>query len=92
MKKSVTRLLALVLIFAMCVSQICAFAEGEEIADVEQLRSIDVMTKETFVASDGTEMPYRLYVPADYNPEKQYSFLLFLHGAGNRGSDNVGQV
>ena len=50
------------------------------------------MTKEVHIASDGTELPYRLYVPDDYNPEKQYSFLIFLHGAGNRGSDNVGQV
>lgn len=30
-------------------------------------------------------LPYRLYLPADYSADKKYSFLLFLHGAGERG-------
>ena len=92
MKKSALKLLALVLMFAMCFSQMCVFAEDEELAVEEPLKAIDVMKMESFVMSDGTEMPYRLYVPADYNPENQYSFLLFLHGAGNRGTDNKSQV
>ena len=54
--------------------------------------AFDVMTKETYVSSDGTTLPYRLYVPEDYSSEKEYSFLLFLHGAGNRGDDNEKQV
>ncbi len=38
-----------------------------------------------FVGANG-QMPYVLYVPMDYNPEKKYPVLLFLHGAGERGS------
>ena len=37
-------------------------------------------------------MPYRIYVPADYTREKTYPLILFLHGAGERGNDNVSQL
>jgi uncharacterized protein YjdB/predicted esterase len=33
-------------------------------------------------------MPYRLFIPAGYSPDKHYPLVLFLHGAGERGSDN----
>ncbi|GAA6397570.1 discoidin domain-containing protein [Solibaculum mannosilyticum] len=34
------------------------------------------------------DMPYRLYVPQNYDPTKSYPVVLFLHGAGERGTDN----
>ncbi len=37
-------------------------------------------------------MPYRLYVPDGYDPGKTYPLVLFLHGAGERGSDNNAQL
>jgi poly(3-hydroxybutyrate) depolymerase len=43
-------------------------------------------------ASDGTGMPYRLFVPPGYNATKAYPLILFLHGAGERGNDNVAQL
>lgn len=33
-------------------------------------------------------MPYRLCFPLNYNPTISYPIVLFLHGAGERGSDN----
>ncbi len=36
---------------------------------------------------EGTTLPYRLYVPFDYTPDKDYPVLLVMHGAGERGND-----
>ncbi len=37
-------------------------------------------------------MPYRLFVPAGYDPNVSYPLVLFLHGAGERGTDNNAQL
>lgn len=38
--------------------------------------------------SEGTILPYRLLKPANYDPQKSYPLVVFLHGAGERGADN----
>jgi len=43
-------------------------------------------------SESGLTMPYRLFVPSGYDPAKAYSLLLSLHGAGQRGQDNLGQL
>ncbi len=40
----------------------------------------------------GEEFRYRLRTPKDPEPGKKYPLLLFLHGAGERGSDNAAQL
>jgi predicted peptidase len=40
----------------------------------------------------GGTMPYRLFVPKDYGPEQKYPLVIWLHGAGSAGSDNIGQI
>ncbi|NGP88883.1 prolyl oligopeptidase family serine peptidase [Fodinibius halophilus] len=40
----------------------------------------------------GNELQYRLLKPADYDSSKSYPLVLFLHGAGERGSDNYSQL
>ncbi len=37
-------------------------------------------------------MPYRLLLPENYNPTKNYPLILFLHGAGERGDNNELQL
>jgi len=37
-------------------------------------------------------MPYRLLKPKDYDPKRSYPLVLFLHGMGERGSDNQAQL
>jgi predicted peptidase len=36
--------------------------------------------------------PYRLFVPAGYRADRAYPLVLFLHGGGGRGTDNVTQL
>jgi poly(3-hydroxybutyrate) depolymerase len=40
----------------------------------------------------GDTMPYRLFVPPDYESERAYPLVVFLHGAGERGTNNTSQV
>lgn len=47
---------------------------------------------ETYTDSLGNELQYRLLKPADYDSSRQYPLVLFLHGAGERGSDNFSQL
>jgi len=37
-------------------------------------------------------MPYRLFIPSEYNANTSYPLVLFLHGAGERGADNDAQL
>lgn len=41
----------------------------------------------TFKNADGTESPYVVFVPHDYDGTKEYPVILFLHGAGETKSD-----
>ena len=37
-------------------------------------------------------LPYRLYIHEEYDQDKKYPVLLFLHGSGERGDDNDLQI
>ncbi len=41
---------------------------------------------------EGKELPYRIMLPKDFDASKKYPLHLFLHGAGERGSDNLAQL
>lgn len=47
---------------------------------------------ERVIKDDGGEHKYTLFVPENYSPERKWPVLLFLHGAGERGTDNTKQV
>ena len=48
-------------------------------------------SKELFV-SDKDSLPYRLLLPKNFDNDKKYPLIIFLHGAGERGSDNELQL
>ncbi|WP_298422688.1 prolyl oligopeptidase family serine peptidase [uncultured Kordia sp.] len=50
-----------------------------------------LLVKNTFKASNGLEMPYRLFSPDDATNQKK-SLIIFLHGRGDRGTDNGSQI
>lgn len=39
--------------------------------------------------NSGVTIKYNFFVPDDYNKNKSYPLVLFLHGAGERGDDNL---
>ncbi len=41
-----------------------------------------------FKAPNGDELPYRLFIPRDYDRTKKYPLVLFHHGGGGAGDDN----
>ncbi|MFD1095089.1 carboxylesterase family protein [Salegentibacter chungangensis] len=41
---------------------------------------------------EGDTLKYRILYPQDFSEDKEYPVLLFLHGAGERGSDNESQL
>lgn len=49
---------------------------------------MNLMKPKTKTGTNGLELPYRIFVPKGDKMKKPYSLLLFLHGAGERGSDN----
>lgn len=46
----------------------------------------------TFAYGNGKNMPYRILYPEQYDRTKRYPLVLFLHGSGERGSDNKKQL
>ncbi|MBD3420192.1 MAG: hypothetical protein GF398_08770 [Chitinivibrionales bacterium] len=48
---------------------------------------------DTIINLGGTDtMPYRLFIPRFYNPAQQWPLVLYLHGAGARGQNNLKQL
>ena len=41
---------------------------------------------------DGKEQPCVLYVPRDYDPDRAWPLIVFLHGAGERGDGGLHQI
>lgn len=46
----------------------------------------------TYKAKDNTTIPYRIYIPSNYDPENPPPVVTILHGAGERGNDNARQL
>ena len=52
----------------------------------------DVYEARVYRDASGGELGYRLMKPADYDSGKKYPLVIFLHGSGERGTDNAAQL
>lgn len=57
-----------------------------------QFRRPETPKKTFYDSQNGVSLPYRLFMPHDYNPSKKYPVILFLHGAGEIESNNEDQL
>ena len=62
------------------------------VAITAQTVTVDDFEAHIFTEGAGSPLPYRLFVPRNYNPALKYPLILFLHGAGERGTDNRAQL
>lgn len=56
------------------------------------LHAGDAYEMKVFNAADGSSLPYRFLKPKNYNPAQKYPLIFFMHGAGERGTDNKNQL
>ncbi len=59
--------------------------------NVIQAQDLNLYQKKLYINGNDT-MPYRLLLPDNYDASKKYPLIFFLHGAGERGSDNEKQL
>ena len=59
-----------------------------EVAAIDRMTGDELTEKCVFIKNDFM-LPYRLHSPAKVEEKTRYPLVLFLHGAGERGNDNV---
>ena len=55
-------------------------------------QDLNLYQKKEFKYSESKLLPYRILYPENYDKNKKYPLVLFLHGAGERGKDNEKQL
>ena len=58
----------------------------------EAQEPFDGFAARTLVGSTGTVMPYRLFIPDEKHRTQPLPAIIYLHGAGGMGTDNLKQI
>ena len=76
-------------------AMLLTFAPGEQAVFAREVSVVDSMQAKSWTdknVSASLSLPYRLYLPEGYDQSREYPMVVFLHGAGERGSDNSLQI
>jgi len=68
--------------FALLVGTLTGLAEDR----------VDGFTARVYQNKGHEKMPYRLFIPENYDKSKKYPLIIWLHGAGGAGDDNLKQI
>ncbi len=74
----------ILLIIALCATALVSKAENFDYDS-------DIYERQMFVSGQDTLL-YRIAYPENFNPKKKYPVVLFMHGAGDRGNNNIRQL
>lgn len=91
---------AILCVFLCTNSALAQPSTSEEQAKARKPEQLFEPRQFAFQADDGAEqtiksnqvLQYRLMKPVKYDPAEEYPLVIFLHGAGERGSDNTAQL
>lgn len=70
------------IIFTLLLGSICFWSQAQSTSGYEP----------GFYLDHGDTLHYQILWPENFNPDKTYPLVLFLHGAGERGHDNKIQL
>lgn len=73
------------------IPAVCAVSIITNCAGADEATAAKMQAK-TYTSSEGLVLPYRIYVPETTNTSQKVPAVLFLHGAGERGTNNVAQI
>ena len=59
-------------------------------AATSRIAQLSVAGGWTFTDAQGTSLPYRLFLPSNYDPVSKYPLVLFWNGSSDAGSSEVG--
>ena len=83
----------------LCLKLLCisAFSQEPKLKEAATQEAVSedpakLCEPREFANEGGKVLKYRLLKPLGYNPNKSYPLVIFLHGAGERGADNVAQL
>ncbi len=85
------RLRQFILFSVLLASCLSASSFGKPSSQVLKKEDL-TFRKLTYTDKIGHTMPYRLFVPANYDANQKYPLIFWLHGANGRGSDNLKQI
>jgi predicted peptidase len=70
----------------------CVFVLALFFCSIITVSAEDPFTKHSFETDNNQTLPYRQLSPETMTPGKRYPLVIFLHGSGQRGSDNDKQL
>ena len=74
----------LVVVLASAIVLSASMGQAQEV--------VDGFAARVFVGANGTRMPYRLFVPASQQRARPLPIVIYLHGGGGVGTDNLRQI